>query len=200
MFRVDRAQLSDGTWDKSETEIAPGVQFVMDFASIEEGWIDFGPPPAFAVVPVGQPIPPKPGEGFKQGFRCLLFSQKAFGGVRSISSTAKAVLGQVDSLHTQYVAAPESKQGMAPVVQFVGVTDIKTKGPKGETTNYAPRLQIVKWVPRPAELANVKPQETVATNAAPPPAQQQRPAQHVEPPPPVQQPQPAMATADGAEF
>lgn len=197
MFRIDRTQQTDGSWTKDETEVAPGVQFILDFATIEEGWISFEGQPAFAVVPVGQPIPQRPGEQFKQGVRCLLYSQKAFGGVRTFASTAKAVLGQLDNLHTQYVAAPESKQGMAPVVQFDGVTVIKTKGPKGETTNYAPRLQIVKWVPRPAELAAVKPQETVQT----PPAQPaQRPAaQHVEAPPPVAQPQPAMAD-NGAEF
>jgi hypothetical protein len=63
-------------------------------------------------------------------------------------SFANAVLAAIDTLHSQYEAAPEKAQGLLPVVQFQGATEVKGK----HGSNYTPNFAIIKWVPRPAEL------------------------------------------------
>ena len=72
-------------------------------------------------------------------------------------NTCKAI----GELYEKYEAAPESKQGLLPVVKVTGANPIK--GNYG--TNYEPVFVIEKWVSRPPELD--------ATNKEP---EQQQPA------------------------
>jgi hypothetical protein len=180
MFSVDRVQGPEG-WQNQTTDITNGFAAVFDMANVEVGWIAFtAQGPNLALVPLGQPLPAKPGADHKQGFRLNVYSKAL--GAREFSATAKAVLGSIDALHTAYEAAPESKQGLLPVVRLDGVDVVETQGPKGTNRNYAPKLSIAQWVPRPAALAP-KP-----TASAAPPAQQTsaKPmAAPVAPPPPV---------------
>jgi hypothetical protein len=69
--------------------------------------------------------------------------------VREFSSNAQAVLAAIDLLHTEYERAEERAQGMLPKIQFKGATEVKGK----HGSNYTPNFAIIKWVPRPAELA-----------------------------------------------
>src|SRR5690606_30386892 len=167
----------------------------MDLENIEVGWINFETTPEFRLVPLGQPLPPKPGDKFRQGFRTRIKLAKSIGGdVREFSHTAKAVLGAVDALHDAYVAAPESRAGKLPVVKLAGTTPIKTKTPQGTTTNYAPVLEIVQWIDRPEDMAlseKAEPAQTApASNGA-------NGAAHVPPPPPATT---AAAAEDAPEF
>jgi hypothetical protein len=75
----------------------------------------------------------------------------------------------LDALHTAYLAAPESKQGLMPVVQLTGTLPVSTRGPQGNITNYSPQLVIVAWAPRPEELG------PVTVGAIQPPAAAARP-------------------------
>ena len=110
------------------------------------------------------------------------------GGWREWCHTAKAVLGAVDALHDQYLAAPEAARGLLPVVRMSGKTQIKTQykdkdGKQQTATNYAPVLDIVGWFERPVEGQQqpaAQPPATVApvqpVTAAPPPPVQSQPA------------------------
>lgn len=152
-YLIDRAQESDGSWSSNEDELQPGWQAAIDFGSVEIGWMAFsaGQAPSFEMVPVGHPLPPRPSENHRQGFRVKLMG-KAIGGIREFTANAKAVISTFDSLHTEFEAAQEAVAGMIPVVKMTRTIPIKTKTPGGETTNYAPMWQIVQWVPRPAQF------------------------------------------------
>ena len=72
--------------------------------------------------------------------------------MHELAGTAKALLGVIDKLHDDFLAAPEAKQGQLPIYKMTGITPIKNKGPNGATTNYAPKLELVEWVDRPVSL------------------------------------------------
>ena len=202
LHRIDRSQGPDGVWRSDSVDITqPPPSFVMDLAQIEVGWLHFSPSgPSLHLVPYGQPLPPQPSADHKQGFRVKLFAPKLLGGVRVFTANAKSVIGAMDAVHSAYLAAPESAQGLLPVVTMAATTPITSRGPQGNSTNYAPVFRIEKWVPRPAELtpeglAQRGQQQAPATSsppapapAAPPPAPlpvTPPPAQHVPLPPAI---------------
>jgi len=151
----------NGRWEKQEEDVSfQQPAFVADMENIQVGWLFFkaGMAPVRALVKIGQPIPPCPLGDYgvdergnaakpKQGFAMRLLDGNRT--VREFSSNAGAVLAAIDALHTQYEAAPERQQGMLPVVQFQGATEVKGK----HGSNYTPNFAVIKWVPRPAELA-----------------------------------------------
>lgn len=162
------------TTDEDITRLAKGEtpSFVMDFGSIEIGWIEFSKPPAFAVVPLGNPLPAKPGDGFKQGFRVKVAGKLLVapdgGIVREFSSTSNAVKTALDELHSAFEEAPEAAEGKIPVVAFQDTRAVKTQTPQGTTTNYAPVFGIVQWVDRPEAI--------LGKRTVPPPVKQIAPA------------------------
>ena len=123
----------------------------MDLENVEVGWVLFasGVAPSWSMVPLGQTLPPKPSDQHKQCFRMNMKLGKSSGGdVREFASQAKAVIGAVDALHTDYEANKAANPGKLPVVAMTGTTAIKTTG-KGQTsTNYAPVFQITSWIDR----------------------------------------------------
>jgi hypothetical protein len=159
MFRVDRSQGGDGTWQTDKVEITNTVQMVMDLANIRVGWINYtAQGPVRKLVVLGQePIPPRPDDknaegkpAFKQGFEVNLLLDKASGGgaPRVFGSAAGCVIEAMDALHDAYTAAPESKAGKLPIVKIAGVQPVKA----GQSTNYKPTFAIVNWIDRPVPL------------------------------------------------
>lgn len=174
MFRVDREQDGGGNWNTNNVEITNGFTAVMDLENIEVGWLLFaaGVAPQLTLVKLGQPLPQRPSDQHKQGFRMLMKLGKSSGGdVREIAATSKAVLGAVDDLHTAYEAQKAANPGKLPVVALTGSKAIVSTGKGQSSTNYAPIFEIQKWVDRPAELggaAGATQQEAAPT--PPPPA------------------------------
>lgn len=187
MFRVDRSQGGDGTWQTDKIEITNTVQMVMDLANIRVGWINYtSQGPVRKLVVLGQePIPARPDDknaegkpAFKQGFEVnLLLDKNSGGGVpRVFGSAAGCVIEAMDALHDAYSAAPESKAGKLPIVKIASVQPVKA----GQSTNYKPTFAIVNWIDRPAALASGMPSVAAPTSApstgstvVPPPAPQQ---------------------------
>lgn len=159
-FRIDRSQDGAGNWMSSDEDITQAFAAVMDLENIEIGWMLFasGVAPQWTMVPIGTPLPPRPSDQHKQGFRLKMKLSKACGGdVREFASQARSVLGAMDGLHTAYLEGLAANPGKLPVVAMTGTTPIKTTG-KGQTsTNYAPIFQIKSWVDRPAELVGGTP-------------------------------------------
>jgi hypothetical protein len=184
MHVVERVQGMAG-WETQLNDVtASQPVFMIDFGTIQVGWLTFAPRPDFVTVPLGSPLPPRPSGDYKQGVVVQLFSPKNFGGKRELAVTSKAVLGPLDALHTAYLAAPESQRGMMPVVQLTGTLPVSTRGPQGNVTNYSPQLVIVAWAPRPDELG------PVTAGSVQPPAAAVRPAM-VSPAAALQTPPPA---------
>ncbi len=172
---VSRKQDAAGAWISDMIPMNDGDAFAMDMENIEVGWIAFASTgPDFKMVPNGQNVGPKPSDQHKAGFRVkvLLRGETA---PRTFASTAKAVVGVIDDLHTQ-----ASKTPGVPVVRIKGTRLVETKAPSGTTRNYAPLLEIVQHIPRPAALSGVT--MAPAAPAAPPPA---APGAWGEAPPPV---------------
>ena len=176
-----------------DIDITDGFTAVFDFEQIEVGWMMFasGVAPSYVVQDISLGVPAKPqGDQWKQGFKLniALPGSIAGGGARELSSTAKALIGVIDRLHTEYSNAPEKSQGKLPVLKMNGTTVVETKGPQGVTRNYSPNLMIASWVDRPATLpkkngviaapvaaAPASPPATGST-AVPPPAPKAAPA------------------------
>jgi hypothetical protein len=150
----------NGMWETQEQDVSfQQPAFVADMANIQVGWLMFkkGIPPVRALVPLGEEFPPCPVGDYgvdergraakpKKGFVMRLLDSNRT--VREFSSSASSVGTAIDLLHDAYEAAPESKQGMLPVIQFTGAKEEKSN----YGVNYAPTFAIIKWVARPAEL------------------------------------------------
>lgn len=199
MFRVDRSQGSDGTWQTDKVEITNTVQMVMDLANIRVGWINYtAQGPVRRLVTLGkEAIPARPDDknpdgkpAFKQGFEVQLLLDKASGGgpARVFGSAAGCVIEAMDALHDAYSGAAEAKAGKLPVVKVANVQPVKS----GQSTNYKPTFAIVNWIDRPAPLTGAEGQPPSAQAGTPPSTG----STVVAPPPPAVPQQAAMAGAD----
>lgn len=190
-----------GRWfTKSATgdiDITDGFTAVFDFDQIEIGWMIFasGVAPAYVTQDISLGLPAKPQGDWKQGFKMniALPSSIAGGGARELSSTAKAMIGVIDRLHTEFSEAPERAAGKLPVLKMSGTTVVETKGPQGVTRNYSPNLSIVSWVDRPATLPK---KGTAAPASAPAPAAAPPATGSTAVPPPAPKAAPAPASMD----
>ncbi len=151
-FRRDRANN-----ENTDVDVTRTFKAVVDLENIEVGYINFatGGAPDFAVVPLGDPMPQRPSDGHKQGFRLLLKLGADCGGdVREFSSCAKVVIKGIDLLHEAYTAGEKQNPGKLPVVVLKDTIAVTTEG-KQKSTNYQPVLEIVSWVNRPKDLIHV---------------------------------------------
>ena len=154
-FRVDRTQDGGGQWNTENVEVTQGLTMVMDLENINVGWLLFaaGVAPQMTLVKLGEPMPARPSDQHKQGFKMLVKLGKSSGGdVRELAATSKAVLGAVDDLHTQYLAGLKDNPGKLPVVALTGSKAIVSTGKGQSSTNYSPIFEIKSWIDRPAEL------------------------------------------------
>lgn len=183
MFAVNRTQGTAG-WESTRVDITnPAPVFAIDMGSVTVGWISFtANGPDFNLVPLGHPLPAKPSADHKQGVRCKI-AGNVLGGMREFSHTAKCVLGALDLLHSQYEESPEAVSGQIPVVRLSGMTPIVTKGPSGNTTNYAPIFEIISWTDRLPEFGERTVPAPTAKTAAHAVAALQAPATTAHVPP-----------------
>lgn len=196
MFRIDRIE-RNGSFEKNEVEITNGFQAIFDLKNINVGFVRFmeNGAPDWAMVPLGQPLPKKPSNDHRAGFRLNIKLAKSIGGdVREFASAASCVINAMDQLQEAFSKAPEAAAGKLPIVALAGSTPVKSGSGQRTSTNYAPNLTIVQWVDRPQEL----PLNPVS------PAQAQAPLTPAQPvanvPAPVAVPQPAQTPNVQTEF
>lgn len=186
-FRVDRSD-AGGTWQTDNVDVTQGFQAIFDLENIEVGYIRFakGGAPDFMMVRLGGAMPTRPDirddKGkpvYKQGFRFHVKLGKTAGGdVREFASTAGVVIDALDALHSAYEAGRAENPGKLPIVAMTTSTPVKS----GESTNYAPNFEIVKWVDRPADLVGrAAPPAIPAPAATVTPITAARPAQAAAP-------------------
>ena len=145
--------------------------FLADFKNIATGWLCFreGQAPERVIDPSLNHAAPSPGPDFKRGFVLAVFSQRFFGGVAEFSSASIHVGNVLRDLYQQYEDQQGANPGKVAVVECSGSEAMKDK----YGTNYRPKLSIVKWADRPAELPDESPVETAdvwQTGNAPKPA------------------------------
>lgn len=183
-FRRDR----NGT-ENVEVDITKAFKAVVDMENIEVGYINFatGGAPDFVLVPLGDPMPQKPSDGHKQGFRIVCKLGNDCGGdLREFSSCAKVVIRGIDALHEAYLAGEKQNPGKLPVIVLKDTVPITTEG-KQKSTNYQPVFEIVSWAPRPKDMQPQPRGKTASPSVAPSTGSTQVP-------PPA--PKPAMADAE----
>jgi len=163
--RQDRHQGADGTWEKSETEMELPFKVVMDMDAIEVGFIAFTTTgPDFRFVKVGEPMPVKPSDEHKEGFRIRMYNKEI--GLREMSSSSKIVRNQMNDLHDAYLAGKADNPGKMPIIEITGSDriQIETKA-QGTQTFRSPKWSIAGWVDRPAGMDAQAAPEPAATVA-----------------------------------
>lgn len=204
-----RIQGPDGLWTNDTTAPFQNPTFLVDFGTLEVGYMKITSPPAFLLVPMGQPIPAQPQEmsearagekprrAFQPGFRVKVMSQKTFGDAAAyyFSGSSKTLMSQVEALWAMFCASAEAAAGKVPVVSVTGSEKVMVKTPQGSNTFYAPVFQIASWADRPAALGERTVPPPSGRQAAPAPSAP-APAAHVPPPAPAPQPQAAPAPQD----
>jgi hypothetical protein len=145
--------------------MARGVVFDID--GLKLGWCrgdgTKGVAPEWRWNPDISRFPASPGDDWKKGFHIPL----------AISADATAVWEQAQAAAFSgvqelfgMIAKAQRQAGTLPVIRQSGVREIK--GSRGDT--WAPVLEVVKWVPRPASLGGGAP--AFAPEPAPAPAPQ----------------------------
>lgn len=217
---VKRIQHTDGSYGDEKgqpffgTDKEP-LSLLMDFGSLDVGYIKLTSPPSFLVVPYGQAIPQQPEEmatgnkpddkprkAFLPGFRIQVASSKTFGDQDAyyFTGTSKSLLGPMDALHQTFTIAPEAAAGMIPMVAVKRCIATENRTPQGTTTFYGPDFEVTSWIPRPAVFGErTVPAPTAGARISTPvqveaPKPAPTPTNHV--PPPAPKPARAMAMAD----
>lgn len=197
-WTITRRVQVDGAWSNDTSAPFQNPTFLIDFGSLEVGYMKITSPPAFMLVPMGQPIPPQPQEmaegragekprrAFQPGFRVKVMSQKTFGDAAAyyFSGNSKTLMTQVEALFHAFCAAPEAASGKVPVVSVTGAEKVLVKTPQGSNTFYAPLFQITAWADRP---------EALGARLVPPPNPGAQPIAQAAPPPAAHVPPPAAA-------
>ena len=143
----------------------------MDMDQIEVGFIAFTTTgPDFRFVKVGEPMPVKPSDEHKEGFRIRMYNKEI--GLREMSSSSKIVRNQMNDLHDAYLAGKADNAGKMPIIEITGSDriQIETKA-QGTQTFRSPKWSIAGWVDRPAGMdaqAAPEPAATVAPAAVVP--------------------------------
>ena len=173
---------ADKWFAKGETgdvEIARPT-FIADLPNIATGWLRFleGQAPERVMDISLDRAAPSPGNGFKRGFVLAVYSQKFFGGFAELSSASIHMGNAIREVYSVFEAERASHPGQVPVIACTGSEPMKDR----YGTNYRPKLEIVKWVDRPAELPDQSPVDPSEVWQGAPTMTARPQAVHVPPP------------------
>lgn len=152
-----RYEASTSSWSMSSPDgkVPCAMQTaIFDLENIGTGWgkIAEGCAPEWVMdISLTQPVQKPDGEGWKRGFKLMVFSAQTFGDMqpaREYATTGTGANMGTEALYGQYEAEAPANVGKVPVVEFSG--GVPKKVGKGNTT--VPTLKIVKWVDRPADF------------------------------------------------
>jgi hypothetical protein len=151
-FRVDRVNTGGG-FVSEPVDVTNGFKAVFDLENVETGWLKFTPgaAPDFCLVRMGQPLPPRPSDGHRNGVRLMVKLAKEIGGdrpIREVANNALAFLSGLEALHLDWQAQKAGNEGKLPVVALESTLPITSGSGTQKSTNYQPRFKIVGWAPR----------------------------------------------------
>ena len=157
--RQERQQQPDGTWSKSDAEMAFPISVAMDMEGVQVGWMSFANGPDFQMVGLGEAKPPRPSNDHQEGFRIRVYNKEI--GVREWSSSSKVVKTSMNRLHDDYLSGKDANEGKVPVVTIEGTERVTIQTPKGELVFKAPKFApITQWIDRSAFDAGSPPAAT----------------------------------------
>jgi hypothetical protein len=178
-----------------EQEI-PRPTFALDLANIRTGWFRFaeGQAPERVIDPALDKPAPQPDATYKRGFVAAANSPKFFGGTVELASASMHLSNAIREVYAVFEeqAGRTENRGKVPVVACTGAEAMKDK----YGTNYRPRLELLRWVDRPADLPDASPvdDDEVFKSDAKGNQQAATVRGHVSPPAAKPAPQPAYDT------
>jgi hypothetical protein len=148
LYKQDRVY-RDGAW-QSEQHDATEDEAIFDLANVQVGWMKFpkGAAPEMVLKPVGEDIGERPSKDHKEGLRLLVKIPDDPAGPRELLSTSIALWHGIDGLHTEFLAGLKANPGKLPLVALADTREVRSQ----DNVNFEPIFEIVKWVPRPADL------------------------------------------------
>jgi hypothetical protein len=108
----------------------------------------------------------------------MVFSQTFFGGAVELASASIHMGNAIREVYQAYEEQRSSHPGQLPVIACTGSEPMKDK----YGTNYKPKLEIIKWVDRPAELPDQSPVDAADVWQGAPASAAKPQAKHVPPP------------------
>ena len=143
---------SIGRFVPQHTAVPFGSKVILDFGSIEGGWLNWQPFDNSKLVPLPYDVPEairavgaSPGHGFSLVARLSVLLQQH--GLAQMTCGGVILQNAVKRLRTIYHHAAEASQNMLPVVELRPSRQIALASRNGEL-HAAPELEIVAWVPR----------------------------------------------------
>ena len=143
---------SIGRFVPQHTAVPFGSKVILDFGSIEGGWLNWQPFDDSKLVPLPYDVPEairavgaSPGHGFSLVARLSVLLQQH--GLAQMTCGGVILQNAVKRLRTIYHHAAEASQNMLPVVELRPSRQIALASRNGEL-HAAPELEIVAWVPR----------------------------------------------------
>jgi hypothetical protein len=150
LYTQDRV-MRDGAWQTEQNDVTETMEAIFDLPNAQIGWIKFpkGAAPEMVLKKAGEDIGERPSPDHKEGVRIIVKILDDDAGPRELASTAGVLWNSIDQLHEEYLAGLKTNPGgKLPVVMLANVNEVSTPS----NTNYEPVFEIVRWVPRPADL------------------------------------------------
>jgi hypothetical protein len=148
LYTQDRVY-RDGQW-QSEQHDATEDEVIFDLANVQVGWMKFpkGATPEMVLKPVGEDIGERPSADHKEGLRLLVKIPNDPAGPRELFSTSVALWHGIDQLHDAYLIGIKTNPNKLPLVILADTREVRSQ----DNVSFEPIFEIVKWVPRPADL------------------------------------------------
>ena len=171
-FARNRNQQPDGTYASEEIEIPLPLSLLVDFQSLEIGWVclkDGQFDMRYVPYPLDMQLAgtppdcgPRPSAGHNMGFRMLVKTRE--GEIRHFGHSSMIVYKAFSALHDAFLAAPEAKDTTkSPVLRVERVEPVTGKHGK----NYEPKFALGRFTDRPEEFDDHQPEPVFAEEFAP---------------------------------
>jgi hypothetical protein len=163
-FYLQTRVLGSNGWQTEQRDVTDVLRergAIFDLENGQRGWIRFvkGQAPDMVLVPFGADSDPgeAPSPDHKEGVRLIV--KLAGDEPREFLSTALAVWGAIDSVHTAFEKQRRDHPGEVPVLKCTDVIESKLSN----GASYIPVLVIDRFVPRPPDLPAGGSEERKAT-------------------------------------
>lgn len=164
-IRQESVPDASGQYVKQLDELKLPLRLAFDFEGIEVGFVSFQNGVDFRLVKLGEPMPEKPNDDYKQVFRIRVANKDV--GLCEFSHSAKTVRNRMNDLHDQYLRGKAENAGKVPVVEIAELETIVVPTQQSDLRFKVPNWSIVDWIDRPAIMSGTAPEQVSAPSPAP---------------------------------